>query len=72
MFPWGDASETDPHHVPRYAVGDTIFSGDCRGKVVHVSTVVGRLISVVWDDGDGEIVYPMDAPYLRPAMPWER
>jgi hypothetical protein len=30
------------------------------------------LMAVVWDDGDGkEIIYPVDATYLRKAMPWE-
>lgn len=71
MFPWSDAP-TDEHHVCKYAVGDAIYSHKCRGIVIKVSTVVGRLISVVWNDGDGgEIIYPMDAEYLRKAMPWE-
>lgn len=72
MFPWGDTrTETDPHHECTYAVGDAVYSGNCRGTVTQVSTVVGRLISVVWSDGDGEIIYPMDALYLRKAFPWE-
>lgn len=67
VFPWGDT-----HDTPVYAVGDAIFSGSCRGTVTLVSTVVGHLISVVWSDGDGgEIIYPMDATYLRRGMPWE-
>lgn len=71
MYPWGNPPAA--HHVPAYAVGDTIFSGTCRGTVTHVSTVVARLISVVWSDSDDgkEIIYPMDAPYLRKGMPWE-
>lgn len=74
MYPWSDAFKADPeHHTPAYAVGDAIYSGTCRGRVASVSTVVGRLIAVVWEDGDGgEIIYPMDAPYLRKAMPWEK
>lgn len=74
MYPWGDTFEFDiqAHETPKYAVGDVLFSGDCRGTVTQVSTVVGRLISVVWSDGDGgEIIYPMDAAYLRKALPWE-
>lgn len=67
VFPW-----SDPPAASDYAVGDAIYSGDCRGTVVHVSTVVAPLISVVWSDGDGgEIIYPMNATYLRKAMPWE-
>lgn len=69
MFPWGDAPAENKKHA--YAVGDAIYSGNCRGRVTQVSTVVAPLISVVWDDGDGEIIYPMDAPYLRKGMPWE-
>lgn len=75
MFPWGDTRPLiiDDHHECTYAVGDAIFSGDCRGTVTHVSTVVARLISVVWSDSkDGaEIIYPMDATYLRKGLPWE-
>lgn len=72
VFPWSNPPEPD-HHAPAYAVGDAIFSGDCRGTVVHVSTVVARLISVVWSDSKdgGEIIYPMDATYLRKGLPWE-
>lgn len=68
MLPW-----SDPPTPPSYAVDDIVYSGSSRGKVVHVSTVVAPLISVVWDDGDGgAITYPTDATYLRKAMPWER
>jgi len=64
MFPWGDAST-----VQAYAVGDAIYSGECRGAVVSVD---GRLISVVWSDGDrGEIIYPIDADYLHKGFPWQ-
>lgn len=67
MFPWSDTPG-----APTYAVGDIVYSGDCRGAVVHVSTVVAPLISVVWSDGDGgPIIYPMNATYLRKALPWE-
>lgn len=77
MPPWGRPHEPvnrQPalHDVPTYAVGDAIYSGNCRGTVTKVSTVVARLISVVWSDGDGgEIIYPMDATYLRKGLPWE-
>lgn len=71
VFPWSYAPpfETDTH-----AVGDTVYSGSSRGTVVHVSTVVAPLVSVEWDDGKdkyGAIVYPMNAPFLRKAFPWE-
>lgn len=66
VFPWGDAP------APAYAVGDVVYSGSCRGRVVQVSTVIAPLISVVWSDGDGgEIIYPMNATYLRKGYPWE-
>lgn len=68
MFPW---CHSHVSKTPAYAVGDIVYSGDCRGTVTQVSTVVARLISVVWDDGEGEIIYPMDASYLRKRMPWE-
>lgn len=72
MYPWGDAQRNIDHETTSYAVGDAIYSGSCRGIVTHVSTVVARLVSVVWSDGDGgEIIYPMDATYLRKGMPWE-
>lgn len=73
VFPW-DAFyfDAEAHNAPAYAVGDTIFSGTCRGTVTQVSTIVARIISVVWSDGDGgEIIYPMDATYLRKGLPWE-
>lgn len=64
MPPWGYAPEP-----PACAVGDIIFSGEYRGRVVSVGA---DAIGVVWSDGDGgTIVYPADAPYLRKAMPWE-
>ena len=70
MFPWCD-TQSNEHHVCKYAVGDRIYKGQDRGTVVKVSTVVGRLISVVWDDGDEEIIYPMDADYLSRGFPWQ-
>lgn len=53
-----------------YAVGSTVYSGDCRGTVV---TVGETTMGVVWSDSDDgkPITYPIDAPYLRGAMPWE-
>lgn len=69
MFPWGE-----PPAAPAYAVGDIVYSGNSRGTVVHVSTIVAPLVSVEWDDGKdkyGAIIYPMNAPYLRKALPWE-
>lgn len=67
MFPWCH-SHASAHDTPTYAVGDVIYSGDCRGVVV---TANAGLISVVWEDGEGEIIYPIDASYLRKKMPWE-
>lgn len=67
MPPWGDTPQQAP-----YAVGDGIYSGKSRGIVTQVSTVVAPLVAVVWSDGDGgEIIYPMNATYLRKALPWE-
>jgi len=65
--PWGNTQAS------RFTMGDRIFSGASRGKVADVDTSgTYALISVVWDDGNGgEIVYPMDADYLRKALPWE-
>lgn len=69
MLPWGDAPE-DQHTVYRYAVGDTVCSGDCRGAVVSVDAEQATM-GVVWSDGDGTIVYPTDAEFLRKVFPWE-
>lgn len=67
MFPWSNTQEPQP-----YAVGDKVrHSEGHAGTITHVSTVVARLVSVVWDNGKDEIIYPMDADYLRKAMPWE-
>lgn len=74
MFPWSDAREPA---APAYAVGDPICSADtgpadtCRGCVVSVDAEQATM-GVVWSDGDGgAITYPIDATYLRKAMPWE-
>lgn len=65
MFPWGHAPELS------YAVGDTVYSGDIAGRVVSLDSEHGT-IGIVWSDGDGgAITYPVDATYLRKAMPWE-
>ena len=66
MYPWRDtpaATET-----PAYAVGDAVYSGDCKGTVVAVGEIT---MDVIWSDGDSPITYPIDAGYLRKAMPWE-
>ena len=66
MFPWSDTPET-----PKYAVGDTVFSGDTAGRVVSVDTE-HHLIAIVWSDGDGGAIrYPVEATFLRRAYPWE-
>jgi hypothetical protein len=58
-----------------YAVGDAVIyhrDANVIGTVVHVSTVISPLISVVWDGNDGEpIIYPMNTTLLRRAWPWE-
>lgn len=68
VFPW-----SDPPAAPRFSVGDVVYSGECRGTVVSVDATAG-LISVEWSDSrdGGAIVYPMEADYLRKAMPWEK
>lgn len=73
VFPWSDAPGAIGHETPAYAVGNTVYSGACRGTVVSVDAFSGHnLISVVWSDGDGgEIIYPADATYLRKGLPWE-
>jgi hypothetical protein len=69
MFPWCDPSE---HDEPAYAVGDTVYSGDCRGTVVAVDEDKATM-GVVWSDSDDgkPITYPIDASYLRKKMPWD-
>lgn len=71
MFPWGDA----PAEVsgPTYAVGDIVYSGSSRGTVVSLDREQ-NCIGIVWDDSGeryGAITYPLDATYLRKALPWE-
>lgn len=69
MFPWGDAPNTND--APGYAVGNAVYSGKCRGTVVSVDTATATM-GIVWSDGDGgAITYPIDADYLRKALPWE-
>lgn len=67
MFPWCHS-----HDSQTYAVGDTVYSGDCRGTVVAVDAEKATL-GVVWSDSnDGKpITYPMDASYLRKGLPWQ-
>lgn len=73
VFPWSDAQ---PVEVAAYAVGGTVYSGDCRGAVVSVDAKQGTM-GVVWEDANTEldrdpsITYPIDATYLRKALPWE-
>ena len=67
MFPWRNAlppAET----AATYAVGDIVRSESCSGTVVSVAE---STMEVVWSDGDSPITYPIEAPYLRKAMPWE-
>lgn len=71
VFPWGHALSALNHTDPGYAVGGNVYSGTCRGAVVSVD-VANATMAVIWSDGDGgKIIYPMDATYLRKAMPWE-
>lgn len=65
MYPWGDAPAAFS-----FAVGDTVYSGECAGRVVSVDADAAT-ISVEWSDGDGAITYPSDATYIRKKMPWE-
>lgn len=67
MYPWGDAP-ADEHDTPAYAVGETVYSGSHPGTVVSVGETT---MGIIWCDGDSAITYPMDAPYLRKALPWE-
>ena len=54
-----------------WAISSTVASAEASSpKLVQWSQ---RLISVVWDDGDGgEIIYPMDASYLSKRLPWQK
>lgn len=66
MFPWSDAPT-----APDYAVGCGVYSGECRGTVVSVDEEHGQ-VGIVWSDGDGGvIIYPVEAKFLRKALPWE-
>lgn len=70
MFPWCH-SHASAQTIAIYAVGDVVYSGDCRGTVVAVDADKATM-GVVWSDGDEyPITYPMDASYLRKKMPWE-
>ncbi len=51
-----------------YTVGDTIYSGDCRGTVVSVGA---DTMEIVWSDGEGAITYPIEAEFLYKAWPWQ-
>ena len=71
MLPWCDSHASESHNTPAYAVGDTVYSGDCHGTVVAVDADKATM-GVVWSDGDEHpITYPMDASYLRKGFPWE-
>lgn len=65
MFPWSDAPT-----APSYAVGETVYSGDCAGRIVSVDAAA-RTVGIEWADGDGTIIYPVDAEYIRKKLPWE-
>ena len=65
VFPWGE-----PQVATSYAVGSSVFSGEGRGAVVSVDASQGTF-AIVWSDGHYPITYPLDADYLRKAMPWE-
>lgn len=80
MYPWGDArnvsgvaseiprSEPAPSRA-RFAVGDEVYSGACRGTVISVA---GQYMQIQWDDGEyGPVTYPVDADYLTEKMPWQ-
>jgi len=70
MFPWCDPQASESQAEPAYAVGDIVYSGDCHGVVVAVDAEKATM-AVMWEDGDSPITYPMDASYLRKALPWE-
>lgn len=71
VFPWSDAPP-----ACQYAVDDTVYSGASAGRVVSVDAAAGTM-DIIWndtdprDEGGGAITYPLDATYLRKAMPWE-
>ncbi len=67
MFPWRDTQRTET----AYAVGGIVYSGEYHGVVVAVDAEKATM-GIVWSDGDEyPITYPMDASYLRKALPWE-
>jgi hypothetical protein len=68
VFPWGNAPAAP--EPARFAVGDAVYSGAWRGDVVSVDADEATM-GIVWMDGDGPIIYPLDATYLRKALPWE-
>ena len=72
MFPWSDApAEVLGPNAPSYAVGDAVYSGAERGTVVSVDAEQATM-GIVWEDSVyGAITYPLDATYLRKALPWE-
>lgn len=68
MFPWCHSYAST--QTASYAVGDAVYSGECRGTVVAVDADKATM-GVIWNDGDSEITYPMDASYLRKGLPWQ-
>jgi hypothetical protein len=50
--------------------GDVVYSGESRGIVVSVD-VADAVFSVDWNENYGPITYPLDATFIRKAMPWE-
>lgn len=71
MSIWSDAPDALPGQ-PAFAVGDIIFSGSSPepGTVVAVDADQVTM-AVKWRDVGGPILYPLDAAFLRKAMPWE-
>ena len=69
MSIWSDPPD-DVQRQTAYAVGDTVYSGDSPepGTIVSVDADEATL-GIDW--GEGPIVYPIDAPYLRRKFPWE-
>lgn len=67
MYPWG---HPPAESIPAYAVGEPIYSGNHRGTVVSVDAGAATM-GIIWCDGDSAINYPIDASYLRKALPWE-
>jgi len=62
MLPWSHAPTPFQRH-------ETVYSGTSRGTVVAVDEEQAT-VGIVWEDGDGGvIVYPIDAAYIRKAMP---